>query len=530
MFENTLIQQQNPVAWKATPGFMITLFLLGIPLITLFYDGLQHMVGYWNNREEYSHGILIPFIVIFLIWQKKDRIEKLSYKNSWLGFVVVIAGVALLFMGKLSTLYTIMEYSFVMVLTGLALAMMGWRTLKVIIAPISMLLLMIPLPNFILNNLSAELQLISSAIGVWFIRIFDISVALEGNVIDLGTLKLQVVEACSGLRYLFPLMAFGFIAAYFFKVSLWKRALVFLSTIPITIFMNSFRIGFIGITVEYWGSSMAEGFLHDFEGWIIFMFSAGLLGLEMFLLTRIGRDPRPLREVFGLDMPSATPKNAVIMQRPLSKAFVSSVIVIWLFALLAETLPTREEVIPDRSNFASFPLQIENWKGRSDHLDQIYIDELDFSDYALVNYTDGKYQPINFYVAYYGSQSTGESAHSPRTCLPGGGWKIASLTQQNIDGAFVNGKALDVNRVLIEMGDQKQLVYYWFQQRGRVIDNEYLVKWYLFWDALTRKRTDGAMVRITTQVFGSDSIDQADRRLSQFARAVNPLLTDYIPL
>lgn len=530
MVENTLSHKHKPDVWRATPALLITLVLVVIPLFLLFYDGLQHMVGYWNNKEEYSHGILIPFIVAFLIWQKKDHLERLSFEGSWLGFVMVIAGVVLLFMGKLSTLYTIMEYSFMMVLVGLALAMMGWRAFKVIIAPMIMLLLMVPLPNFLLNNLSAELQLISSAIGVWFIRIFDISVSLEGNVIDLGTLKLQVVEACSGLRYLFPLMAFGFIAAYFFKASLWKRALVFLSTIPITIFMNSFRIGFIGITVEYWGSSMAEGFLHDFEGWIVFMFSAGLLGLEMFLLTRIGRDPRPLREVFGLELPAATPKDATIMQRPVPMVFIASVVIIWSLALLAETLPSREEIIPDRSSFASFPLQIEHWKGRSDHLDKIYIDELDFSDYALVNFTDGKSQPINFYVAYYGSQSTGESAHSPRTCLPGGGWKITSLTQQNINGAFVNGKALDVNRVLIEMGDQKQLVYYWFQQRGRVINNEYLVKWYLFWDALTKNRTDGALVRITTQVFDNDRIEQADQRLINFARTVNPLLTDYIPL
>lgn len=520
----------KPVVWKATPQLLLTLLVAGIPLFILFHDSLRHMVGYWSNKEEYSHGVLIPFITAFLIWQKRDRLEQLPFVGSWIGLLMVILGVSLLFMGKLSTLYTIMEYSFVLVLAGLVLAIMGWQAFKIILAPMTMLLLMVPLPNFILNNLSAELQLISSTLGVWFIKLFDISVALEGNVIDLGTLKLQVVEACSGLRYLFPLMAFGFIAAYLFKAPLWKRAVVFLSTIPITIFMNSFRIGFIGVTVEYWGSSMAEGFLHDFEGWIVFMFSAGLLGLEMFLLTCMGQDRRPLREVFGLDMPAARPTDAVIQLRPLSRQFLASIVVIWSLTLLAATLPQREEIIPERSSFTSFPLQIDQWKGRNDHLDQIYIDELDFSDYALVNYSDGLAAPINFYVAYYGSQKTGESAHSPRTCLPGGGWKISSLTQHTVDDAFVNGKRLDVNRVLIEMGDQKQLVYYWFQQRGRVIDNEYLVKWYLFWDALTRNRSDGALVRITTQVSGDDSIAQADQRLSRFARTVNPLLNDYIPL
>ena len=151
-----------------------------------------------------------------------------------------------------------------------------------------MLFFTIPLPKFLYNNLSSQLQLISSEIGVWFIRLFDISVYLEGNVIDLGNYKLQVVEACSGLRYLFPLMTLGFIAAYFFKGAFWKRAIIFLSSIPITVLMNSLRIGMIGVTVEYWGVAAAEGLLHDFEGWVVFMACTAVLVLEMWVLAHVG--------------------------------------------------------------------------------------------------------------------------------------------------------------------------------------------------------------------------------------------------
>ena len=107
--------------------------------------------------------------------------------------------------------------------------------------PLFFLVFMIPLPNFLLNNLSTKLQLISSELGVAVIRLFDISVYLEGNVIDLGVYKLQVVEACSGLNYLFPLMSLSFIMADLYKAPFWKRAIVFLSSIPITIIMNSFN-------------------------------------------------------------------------------------------------------------------------------------------------------------------------------------------------------------------------------------------------------------------------------------------------
>ncbi|MBK6451782.1 MAG: exosortase [Proteobacteria bacterium] len=193
---------------------------------------------------------------------------------------------------------------------GVVLAGVGLRVFRRLWAPLFILLLMVPLPDFLLNNLSAEMQLISSAIGVWFMRLFGVSVYLEGNVIDLGGYQLQVAEACDGLRYLFPLMTLGFIMAYFFKAALWKRVLLFLSSIPITILMNSLRVGMIGIMVEHWGIGMAEGFLHEFQGWAVFMLSAGVMLLEMIVLARIGKDRRPWREVFGLEFPAPTPKDA----------------------------------------------------------------------------------------------------------------------------------------------------------------------------------------------------------------------------
>jgi EpsI family protein len=136
---------------------------------------------------------------------------------------------------------------------------------------------------------------------------------------------------------------------------------------------------------------------------------------------------------------------------------------------------------------------------------------------------------VNFYVAYYASQRKGESAHSPRSCIPGGGWEIASLTQRDVDGVSVAGQPLRVNRVLIQKGDSKQVVYYWFQQRGRIITNEYLVKWYLFWDALTRNRTDGALVRLVASVGPGQNEQEADAQLSTFAASVSSPLEKYIP-
>ena len=189
--------------------------------------------------------------------------------------------------GQLSAMFILSQVAFIAVLLGIALSLGGYTLLRVAVIPIGFLIFAIPLPYFIDANLSLQLQLISSQLGVFFIRLFQIPVYLEGNVIDLGTYKLQVVDACSGLRYLFPLASLSFLAAYLFQAPVWQRALVLFSSIPITIAMNGFRIGVVGVTVDRWGPRMAEGVLHFFEGWIIFVASALLLAIEVYLLARM---------------------------------------------------------------------------------------------------------------------------------------------------------------------------------------------------------------------------------------------------
>ena len=511
-----------PWAWVIGVGALALACALAL-------DGLQLMVKTWTSAEEYSYGFFIPAVIAFLIWQKRDVLERLPFEGSWVGATLVLLGLGLLVLGQLATLYIVIQYSFLIVVAGLALTFMGWRGFKSVWIPLLLLVFTIPLPQFLYQGLSAGMQLVSSQIGVEIIRWFGISVLLEGNVIDLGNYKLQVAEACNGLRYLFPLMALGFIAAYLFKAAWWKRALLFLSTIPITILMNSFRIAVIGVLVDRWGISMAEGFLHDFEGWVIFMACAGVLVAEMWALAKIGGEARSLREVFALELPPPPGKDAAIRARSVPLPFWGVLLMLVAVALVSAALPPRVESPLQRKDFSQFPLTLEGWQGKPDRLEAIYLDVLKLSDYILANFTATGKAPVNFYVAFYASQRKGESAHSPRSCIPGDGWEITSLEQRNVSGARVSGQPLRVNRVLIQKGDDRQLVYYWFQQRGRVVTNEYLVKWYLFWDALTRNRTDGAMVRLVTRADPRGDLDEADQVLSTFAASIADPLKDYIP-
>ncbi|WP_242523340.1 VPLPA-CTERM-specific exosortase XrtD [Thiocystis minor] len=524
-------EQTSPaidVLWKIKPWqWSLVVSAVGI-LVFIFSDGLKSMVAAWES-EEYSHGYMLPLVSAFFVWQKSSALAQMRFQASWIGLLVTLFGLFIYIAGELGTLYTVIQYGFLITLGGVLLSFMGWRAFRLIIPAYVLLFFTVPLPSFLYNNLSSDLQLISSQLGVMVIRLFGITVFLEGNVIDLGTYQLQVVEACSGLRYLFPLTALGFIAAVLFKGALWKKVVLFLSTIPITVFMNSFRIGVIGVLVNYGGVGMAEGFIHDFEGWIVFMACAAILVLEMWLLAKIGRDRLTLREAFAIEGPDPLPANARVHAQSIPLSFYLVLPLLLAVMTVSYVLPQREEIIPGRVEFVFFPRDIGEWRGRPDRLERIYVDALKFDDYLLSDYVNGVGDAINLYVAYYASQRKGASVHSPKSCLPGGGWRMQEFSQLEIDTSGFDGQPVRVNRSLIQMGDERQLVYYWFQQRGRIMTNEYLVKWNLFWDAVTRNRTDGALVRLTTKVPVGANLEEKDALLSDFVRIIEKPLQRFVP-
>ncbi len=514
--------------WRLPWGLVFVAVAVGLLSLWPFWDGLTQMWQYWIDTPEYSHCLLIPPVAVFLIYQQKDRLERIAFPGSWWGVALLLIGGALLVIGQLGTVFTLVQYAYLVTLVGLVLSFLGWTALRLVAVALLILWFMIPLPQFFLYNLSTELQLLSSQIGVYIIRLFDISVFLEGNVIDLGGFKLEVAEACSGLRYLFPLMTLGFLMAYFYKGKLWKRITLFLSSIPITVIMNSIRVGLIGITVEHWGIEMAEGFLHEFQGWMVFMVSAALMLAEIAVLNVIGRESGTWRQLFGIEMPLPTPRGVPIRERKLPASFIAASAVLVGFVAMTIAIPRPAEIIPERASFVQFPMQFGDWRGRRQSLEAVFTDQLKLDDYVLADYVRGG-EGVNLYIAWYNSQRKGEAVHSPRSCLPGGGWQMRDFGQREVAGVSINGQPLRVNRTLIELGNQRELVYYWFQQRGRIIDNEFAVKWYLFWDALTHHRTDGAMVRLITPLSTTSSEAEADRRLTDLVARIAPDLSRFVP-
>jgi exosortase D (VPLPA-CTERM-specific) len=512
-----------PLAWVL---FAAVLILLGVAC----YNELARMVDAWETMEEYSFGYFVPVVTLYLLWQKRGELAATPFQGSWWGSAVVLGALALGAIGRIASTEIIVQYAFCLALMGLVIAYAGWRGFKIMAMPLLILMFMVPAPRYLMIDLSQAMQLWSSKIGVGVIRQFGISVYLEGNVIDLGAMKLQVVDACSGLRYLFPLATIGFIAAYLFRVALWKRALVFLSTLPITLLMNSLRIGLIGITVEYFGKSMAEGILHDFEGWVVFMLCTAILIVEMAVLARIGADRTTLSKVFVVES-VAIKRDSPAEERAVGPAFFVAFGLVTVAAFISLAMPQRAHEAPARQMFDRFPMHLEGWNGRPDRLDRDVVDALQFDDYIIADYVDQPNAlPVNFYSAYYADQGrNGVKPHSPRGCIPAGGWEIKDSSVRTLNSVQFVGQPLNVNRFVIEKGDSRQLVYYWFQERGRNTVDEHFIKLEIFWDAVTRNRTDGALVRLIARLAPGESLDLADQRLERFARLAVPALTPFVP-
>jgi exosortase D (VPLPA-CTERM-specific) len=412
---------------------------------------------------------------------------------------------------------------------GLLWLHLGGQKIKQIGFALFMMLTMFPFPGYINNQILLKLKIISSQLGVVILQLCGMSAYREGNVIDLGFTQLQVVDACSGLRYVMPLMVLSLILAHWFKAAIWKKAVLVLSSLPLAIVVNSFRIAMTGIIYSVWGAAVAESFFHGFSGWLIFIFTLPALLLEMWVLNRGFRGQglgfRGQETEIG-SQESEVRGQEVGIRSLMQPVFITTVVLIITTFVISMGIDSREK-IPIKKSFNEFPLSVAEWQGRRQMMERKFLDLLHLSEYIMVNYRNSKGQDIDFYVAYNESQSKGEATHSPETCLPGGGWIFKQSGMVMIPTG--NDRTIVVSRAFIEQSGSQELMYFWFPQRGRILTSLYQVKLYSFWDTLTKQRTDGALVRIITPVYGNEGVKDAEARIQEFTKEIVPVLDGFLP-
>ena len=523
--------------WKPVAVILALLFLFATVLPKLFLD--------WWSDENYSHGLLMPFVIGYIVWAEWGRLHRSEREpNAKLGLAIVLVSLGLLLIGILGSELFSQRLSLVSMLAGVILYFFGAAILRILLVPFVLLLFSIPIPQILFNKIALPLQFLASKIAGYGITALGIDVSRKGNIIELiplGTdqiVGLEVVEACSGIRSLMSLAALAVLLVYltrrdrptsgrgffsFLKDADFIRGVILvLSAAPIALFTNALRVTLTGALTYYRGPEGAVGPGHDALGWLTFLGGLVLLILENEILRKFmgrwGRRGPPAGEGAYSPSPAVVPPARVLVL----------LAVILLGGLGINWFDRRGEVPVVRRPLAEMPLKIgEWWKVGGDTRFSVGTEDvLRASDYVMRNYFTLHAHKSNLYVGYYESQRTGATYHSPQNCLPGSGWQMTDGKTMRLTTPA--GRALEVNRYIVHRGDNREVMVYWYQGRGRTNANEYLDKFYKIRDSIVMRRSDGAMVRIMTNVANGDE-QQAEADALDLAAHVADSLGPFVP-
>lgn len=508
-------------------------FALVIASLPVFWLGITFLAKTWATPE-YSHGPLIPLISLYLFLRELRNTKTTTQNDArisrWPGLIVIALGLLGGIAGNLVQIPDIVTYSMIIWVGGVVLTVFGWDKGRRHQLPVLHLVFMLALPGVIYWKMSIFLQGVSSELGVWFVTLMGVPVYLEGNIIDLGVYKLHVAEACSGLRYLFPILSFSYLTSILYRGPFWHKALLMLSAAPITVVMNSLRIGAIGVIVNKYGTDSVEGFMHFFEGWVIFLACIGILFLMAIALQRLTPNPLPLSQAIDLDSQGLGKQASHFLKIKPSRGIIIATLLTVAVSAVFILAPSVERTLPDRDKFNLFPRDISNWSGTFRPLNEGVEKALGADDYINNRYiSPSENNYVSLFSAYYKEQTKGSGIHSPEVCLPGGGWEIFTFGKRSVDMSSTPYGVFDVNRAVIQKGLTKQLVYYWFEQRGKRETNDYVAKAGVVYDSLTIGRSDGAIVRFVSPISKDETEAEADARILRFMKTSLDRLPRFIP-
>ena len=270
-------RKQSVFNWTAVGWF-------GVLLVVCYAPILAALVKNWNDDADMGHGFFVPIIAAYIAWLKRDEIANLPTRPNWWGLLIVIYGAFQMYIATLGAELFLARTSFVISIIGMVLLLGGREYLRVFAFPLFLLFFMVPIPAIIYNRITFPLQIYASEAADSVLGLLGYAVLREGNILELPSQRLSVVEACSGIRSLLSLSFLALVYGYFFEKKTWVRVALFLSTIPIAMIANSARVTLRGILSEI-KPELAEGFFHEFSGWVIFMIALAIMvGLHQLVI------------------------------------------------------------------------------------------------------------------------------------------------------------------------------------------------------------------------------------------------------
>jgi exosortase D (VPLPA-CTERM-specific) len=487
----------------------------------LYRHVIVELIHDWATDDNYSHGFVIVPIALCFAWHKRNRLREAGSKPNSSGLLIIAGSLAVLMLGVLGNELFLTRISILGILSGTIVFLYGWRHLGILAFPIAFLVLMVPIPRIVFDQVVFPLQLLASRLAEITLVSLRVPAVREGNLIVLGSTTIEVAEACSGIRSLITLLTLATVYGYVMDQRTFVRIALMIGMIPVAIVANGFRIAGTALAAHYYSVKAAEAFVDTFSGWILFAIAFVLL----FILYRVLLWMFPLKPAVIQEFPNNRAKEQTAASLVMMRAAI--VTTACLAAALYVAKFTVTETVTPREPLAALDMEIGRWNGRpAARYDERIVAKLGVDEYLTRFYSRPGEGVVHLYVGYYQSQAEGNSIHSPKNCLPGAGWQPISSGETQIPVG--SGDAVKVNRYLIQKGREKQMVLYWYQSHGRVVASEYWAKLYLVMDAIQMNRTDGALVRVISPI--TDSEVMAEQQLVDFAKTLLPLLDRHLPL
>ncbi len=503
--------------------------LLAMLLFVAFAQTLMEMGREWFAHAEYGHGVLMPPIAGWMVWQRRSRLialRRTGRGSPWLEFAAALALVPLgilLLLGELRLSWFLKPFAFVGALAASIVILYSWEGLKALLAPLFALCLMCPIPWRVVVGITLPLKRCATVLATGLADLTGLDASLEGNLIHVpGISSLQIVDQCSGVNSLVSLVSVALLGCIFWRRPWPLKAAVVLSCAPIAVLVNSVRIWLTALLSVHVSPAVAQGFFHFFEGFLLFGVGAlALVGWACVLGRLVPEKP-------AVAVQERTPR--IRRDRPLLRgvAAVLAVIALAGTAYGAQRMRSRLDAHTDAAAasrmgeaFATLPLEVGAYRGERRVWDEATVRASGADAYGSVRYVDSDHQVYELFVG--GALRNEQNFHAPNVCMPSAGWETIAAGEVTSRCAGVPPVAPEMRRLLLQRGNERMLAYYWFQAGDRLASSEWAVRGYRLLDLLRGHELSPTLI-ISVYVPVREDLAAADEAAHRFLAVLAPHL------
>ncbi len=494
-------------------GLMVTASIL-----FLYGEALSALVRQWWTNDMYSYGFLIPFISLYMVWIRREELLNIRPSPGYIpGAAILFISLSMLLSGHAGGIIVLQELSLPITIAGVVVLLLGIHSLRFLWLPIAYLLFMIPVWGVLTGYLHFPFQNFAAATGARLLDMAGIPVYRDGIFVELPNITLKVARECSGINYLFAVVALGIPLAYLFLRSRTRRIILLCSSVIIAIAANGLRVALIGAFSYYGIGDNIHGPFHMLQGLFVSVVGyAALFGGVLILsgrspVTRHTRDDGPGKRTAALHISTA------------KKLILPSAIIITLSLVLGSYIYFyKPSPVPLKKDIIWFPYEIGKWRGTDSEPDYELFRTLGADSILTRTYRTDAGRRIKLYIGYYKFQEQGKELVDYRT-----DWLYDGASRVKITAG--TGGVIEVNRLIKREGEINRLILFWYDLNGRVVTGKYMAKAYTTWDSLTRGRTNGAIVMVSTEIYNKAGTEEALRDTEKFIKDILPVLRAYIP-